>query len=212
MIVPDEETDARPGYGMRGGGSILGRRYTRARTISAEGPPVRTYANPAVSAAILVASLAIAACGGSSKAVPTPPGGFVGGGADASVKIGDKAWEYKDGICEKGGNDRYLSVNIGNPAGDEYFGLVVGQYPGVDGTPKAATGGGEFTGQSQTVVTFRHETKLYLVKFDSTKVTLPPGLASGAFTSELTAPDDGGTAVAVSGTFVCTKAAGTATP
>ena len=128
---------------------------------------------------MLLAGIALGACNGGSKGSPTPPGGFAGGGADAAVKVADKAWEYKDGICQKGGNDRYLSVNIGNPASDEYFGLVAGQYPGVEGTPKAATGGGEFIGQGQAVVTFRHEKKLYLVKFASTKVTLQPGLAFG---------------------------------
>ena len=127
-----------------------------------------------------------------------------------SVKVADKSWEYKDGICQKGGNDRYLSLNVGNSAGDEYFGLVAGQYPGGEGTPKAATGGGVFQGQSETLIRFRHEHRDYLVKFDATKVTLAADISSGSFVSELTSGL--GNDATVSGTFTCIDPTKVATP
>lgn len=154
----------------------------------------------AVSAMILIA----AACsGGGGDKAPTPPGGFSGGGADVTVKVGGATWEYKDGICVKGEGDSYLSLNAGNPATGEYFGLVVGKYPGAPGTPKAATGGGEFTGQQQVVLNFKHNRRSYLAKFDATTATLAADISSGSFVSQLTS--DAGAAGAVSGTFTCGK-------
>jgi hypothetical protein len=160
---------------------------------------------PSLSTAIVALLLAAACSGGGDKA-PTPPGGFSGGGADVSVTVGGDSWQYKDGICGQGADDAYFSLNAGNPATGEYFGLVAGKYPGAPtdlGTPRAATGGGDFTTRAQTVVNFKHKNRTYLVSFDATKVTLAPDLKSGSFSSNLTSAsgDEG----AVTGTFTCGK-------
>ena len=153
--------------------------------------------------ALFGALLLAAACSGGSDAPATPPGSFSGGGADVSITVGGDTWEYKDGICEKGTGDDYLSLNAGNPAGAEYFGIVAGDYPGAPGTPKSATGGGDFSGQDQVVLHFRHERRDYLVKFAATRATLAADISSGSFASELTSAS--GSDAAVSGTFTCGK-------
>lgn len=153
--------------------------------------------------ACLLAASAAACSGGGDKA-PTPPGGFSGGGSDVTVTVAGESWEYKDGICTTGDGDSYFSLNAGNTATGEYFGLVAGLYPGAPegiGTPRAATGGGDFTGRPQTVVTFKHKNRSYLLSFDATKVTLAADLKAGSFTAMLTSAAGGSRNV--SGTFTC---------
>jgi hypothetical protein len=155
-------------------------------------------------AAALIAGAA--ACSGGSDKAPTPPGGFSGGGANVNVIVGDKSWDYKDGICQRGDGDEYIELNAGNPATGEYLGLVVGKYPGAPDDPatlKAATGGGDFQGRGQTVLNFKHKNRSYLVSFPATKVTLAPDLSSGSFTASLTS--ESGDAGKVSGTFTCPR-------
>ena len=96
-----------------------------------------------------------------------------------------------------------MQLNIGNPAGDEYFGLTAGRYPGAEGTPRPAKGGGDFAGAEEVRLSFKHEQRVYLVKFAATKTTLAPDISSGDFSSELTTADNKGNAVVVTGSFTC---------
>ena len=159
-------------------------------------------------AIIVLLTLAAAACGGSesssSKTTTAPIRSFKDGPANAHVTAGDQTIDYKGGTCEKGPGDKYLALNIGevNGSGD-YFGLLAGQHPSAGASAHSAQGGGNFAGQDETLVTFRHASRSYLLRFSETKVTLAPDLASGAFTSVLTTADASGGTTAVSGTFTC---------
>lgn len=161
---------------------------------------------------VLVAMLALVAagCGGSSssktagKTVVAPIRSFTDGPATASVKAGDQAIEYKGGTCEKGAGDKYLALNIGDTNGSgDYFGLLAGQSPSADTSAHSANGGGDLSGEGEALVTFRHASRSYLLRFTDTKITLAANIASGSFTSTLTTPDATGATTTVSGTFHC---------
>jgi hypothetical protein len=156
-----------------------------------------------MAAAGVLIAVGAAGCGGDdSKTDPTPLGAFVGGRANATLQVGDKAMTFEDGICTKGPDNKYLTVNIGNPAAEKYFGMSVGAEPN-NQTTRSAAGGGEFSGRDEVLINLRYDQTIYLLRFDDTKVTLQPDLNSGQLTGRLTRDNDDGSAINVSGSFTC---------
>ena len=161
--------------------------------------------------------VAFAACGGgeeetpAGQATPTQPAEATptqpaegtqvspqfSGSATASVTVGDQSLTFKNGRCDKGPDDAWLSVNIGQPGSDEYFGLVVGNLTGEVGL-KSAKGGGEFTGNEIGAVTgISGRIGFGMTGAEGNKVTLDADLKAGEFVGTTT---DG---QSVSGSFKC---------
>jgi len=157
--------------------------------------------------------VAFAACGGgddgdattpsgtttsTQAATGTPAGASFSGSATATVLIGDQTLAFKDGRCDTGDGDAWLAVNIGQPGGDNYFGLVVGAHPAAPEGTRSAKGGGEFTGDAVgAIVAVQGDNTFTVSGVGGGKVTVDADLKGGDFQ---------GTTIdgeAISGSFQC---------
>jgi hypothetical protein len=142
--------------------------------------------------------VALAACGGGGeeKATPTPAeptgatptqpaegtplGPSLSGSATATVMVGDQIFAFKDGRCDRGADDAWLAVNIGQVAGSDYFGLLVGAHPGTGPDVKPAKEGGVFT-EGILVTATQGSSTFTMGPGEGNKVILTPDLNSGEF-------------------------------
>jgi len=102
------------------------------------------------------------------------------GPATASVTVGEKTFTFKDGRCDKGPDDAWLAVNIGQAGGDEYFGLVVGNPAGEEGL-RPAKGGGVFTDGEIVLGGTQGGSSFTMAGAEGDKVTVAADLKSGEF-------------------------------
>jgi hypothetical protein len=152
-------------------------------------------ASPALSAS--------ASSPGASDASPSPSpsasaplGDFTGGTARASLTLPAGAVAYAGGTCEDGPGNAWVAVNIGQPNGAEYFGLIAGRSPYGASDLQTAAGGGTFKGDA-VLVTYRHTGTTFVLDHDTASVVLYADDLGGTFTGHLA---DG---TNVSGTFRC---------
>ena len=166
--------------------------------------------------ALLAVGLVVAACGGpagspvGSAGAPTastgaaaspalsPPAdaGFIGGTATARLTLPSGDLSYAGGSCEHGPSDAWLAVNIGQPNGVEYFGLIAGRSPYGSTDARTAKGGGTVTGAA-VLITYRHAGTEFVLDQDSASAFLYVDVSGGTFSGHLA---DG---TKVSGTFGC---------
>ena len=140
-----------------------------------------------------------AGSGASPAGSPSPSAsdpGFTGGSAAATVTLPSGALAFAGGSCEHGIGDAWLAVNIGQPDGAEYFGLIAGRSPYSPTDVQTATGGGTLKGDA-VIVTYRHAGTVYVLDHDSATVTVGQDVSSGTFAGHLA---DG---TIVSGSFAC---------
>ena len=140
-----------------------------------------------------------AGSGASPAGSPSPSAsdpGFTGGSAAATVTLPTGALAFAGGSCEHGIGDAWLAVNIGQPDGAEYFGLIAGRSPYSPTDVQTATGGGTLKGDA-VIVTYRHAGAVYVLDHDSATVTVGQDVSSGTFAGHLA---DG---TIVSGSFAC---------
>ena len=140
-----------------------------------------------------------AGSGASPAGSPSPSAsdpGFTGGSAAATVTLPTGGLEYAGGSCEHGIGDAWLAVNIGQPDGAEYFGLLAGRSPYSPTDVQTATGGGTLKGDA-VIVTYRHAGTIFVLDHDSATVTVADDVSSGTFAGHLA---DG---TIVSGSFSC---------
>jgi len=131
-------------------------------------------------------------------ATSTPTGPSFSGSATATVLVGDQTLAFKDGRCDTGDDDAWLVVNIGQPSGDNYFGLVVGAHPAAPEGTRSAKGGGEFTGDAVgAIVAVQGDNTFTVSGVGGGKVTIDADLKAGDF--EGTTIDG----EAISGSFQC---------
>jgi hypothetical protein len=150
-----------------------------AGSSDASSPPASSDAGPA----------------GSPRFQPQPTG-FTGGTATALVTLSGGSIAYAGGSCEHGPGDAWLAVNIGDPNGTEYFGLIAGRSPYGSTDVRTAAGGGTLTGDA-VLVTYRHAGATHVLDHDSASVDLATDVAGGTFSGHLA---DGSS---VTGTFAC---------
>jgi hypothetical protein len=153
---------------------------------------------------VIAGALAASACGAGPTASPgaTPgasfPGlSYTGGTARASVAIGEgEPTKFAGGRCERPSGGAWLAVDIGDPNGAEYFGLLVGRHPygGSDSSPVAS--GGTFPDGSITV-SWRHDGMAAALERGTVTVELEAGAQAGTFSGRL--PDG----TEVTGDFGC---------
>jgi len=133
----------------------------------------------------------------STQTAAPPVGREFSASATVSAKVGDKSLTFDNGTCAKGPDDAWLGVSIGEVGTAEYFLLIVGNLTGQEG-PRAAKGGGVFTGDEITAVTGAQSgTTSSMRSSEQDKVITATDLRSGEFT---------GTAVdgqPLSGSFKC---------
>jgi hypothetical protein len=113
------------------------------------------------------------------------------------VVVGDaEPIRFAGGSCERPAGNAWLAVNIGDPNGSEYFGLLVGRHPygGAGASPVA--GGGTFA-EGSTVLSWRHGGEGVSLERGTVTVELGAGATDGTFTGRL----PGGTEV--TGDFGC---------
>ena len=97
---------------------------------------------------------------GPSPSPSAPLGDFTGGTAKATLALPAGAVAYAGGTCEDGPGNAWVAVNIGQPNGAEYFGLIAGRSPYGASDLQTAAGGGTFKGDA-VLVTYRHAGKTY---------------------------------------------------
>jgi len=131
-----------------------------------------------------------------SPAASTAEADFTGGTATATVTLPGGALTYAGGSCEHGPADAWVAVNIGQPNGAEYFGLVAGRSPYSPTDVRTATGGGTLKGDA-VLVTYRHAGSPFVLDHDSASVFLIVDASGGTFSGHLA---DG---TNVSGKFAC---------
>ena len=168
-------------------------------SVASPGGPTAPAATASPSAATASPGAATAGSGASPAASPSPSAsdpGFTGGSAAATVTLPKGALEYTGGSCEHGIGDAWLAVNIGQPDGAEYFGLIAGRSPYSPTDVQTATGGGTLKGDA-VVVTYRHAGTVFVLDHDSATVTVADDVSSGTFAGHLA---DG---TIVSGSFSC---------
>jgi hypothetical protein len=132
-----------------------------------------------------------------TPAASYPSATFTGGSARASVTVSGAApIPFAGGWCERPVGGAWLAVDIGDPNGAEYFGLLVGRHPygGSDASPVAS--GGTFADAS-TVVSWRHGGTGAALERGTLIVELGPGAGDGTFSGRL--PDG----TEVTGEFGC---------
>jgi hypothetical protein len=123
------------------------------------------------------------------------------GSATATVKVGDQSFTFQDGKCDIAPDSTWLAVNIGQPASEEYFGLLVGANPSAPGGARPVTGGGVFT-DGEIALTVEQGGSSFLMggtsaAAEGNKVTLAPDLKSGEFEGATLQGDP------ISGSFTC---------
>jgi hypothetical protein len=131
-----------------------------------------------------------------SPAASPPDADFTGGTATASVTLPGGALTYAGGSCEHGPGDAWVAVNIGQPNGAEYFGLIAGRSPYGPTDVRTAAGGGTLKGDA-VLVTYRHAGSPFVLDHDSASVFLSVDASGGTFSGHLV---DG---TNVSGKFGC---------
>ena len=159
-------------------------------SITPSGSPAASDASPAATPSASDAGPA---------ATPSPTdaqGDFTGGTATASLALPVGAVTYAGGSCEHGPGDTWLAVNIGQPNGAEYLGLIAGRSPYGSSDVRTATGGGTLKGDA-VLVTYRHAGTTFVLDHDSASVFLFVDVSGGTFSGHLA---DG---TNVSGTFRC---------
>ena len=164
-----------------------------AGTASATDSGGRT-ASPAPSAS--VSSPGPSVSPGPSPSASAPLGDFTGGTARASLTLPAGAVAYAGGTCEDGPGNAWVAVNIGQPNGAEYFGLIAGRSPYGASDLQTAAGGGTLKGDA-VLVTYRHAGTTFVLDHDTASVVLYADDLGGTFTGHLA---DG---TNVSGTFRC---------
>jgi hypothetical protein len=168
--------------------------------------------------ALLVLVVALTACDGDDETTPgeegtatsattteanptqaataAPTGANFSGSATATVVVGDQTFAFKDGRCDKASDEAWLAINIGQPTGSDYFGLLVGAHPGAGPDVKHAEGGGEFT-EGILVTANQGGSTFTMAPAEGNTITLEADLGSGEF---------GGTTIEgepISGSFEC---------
>jgi hypothetical protein len=133
---------------------------------------------------------------GPSPSASAPLGDFTGGTARASLTLPAGAVAYAGGTCEDGPGNAWVAVNIGQPNGAEYFGLIAGRSPYGASDLQTAAGGGTLEGDA-VLVTYRHAGTTFVLDHDTASVVLYEDSSGGTFTGHLA---DG---TNVSGTFRC---------
>ena len=98
--------------------------------------------------------------------------------------------------CEHGPGDAWVALNIGQPNGAEYFGLIAGRSPYGASDLQTAAGGGTLKGDG-VLITYRHAGTTHVLDHDTASVFLYVDDSGGTFTGHLA---DG---TSVSGTFRC---------
>ena len=151
-------------------------------------------ASPAPSAS--VSSPGPSVSPGPSPSASAPLGDFTGGTARASLTLPAGAVAYAGGTCEDGPGNAWVAVNIGQPNGAEYFGLIAGRSPYGASDLQTAAGGGTLKGDA-VLVTYRHAGTTFVLDHDTASVVLYADDLGGTFTGHLA---DG---TNVSGTFRC---------
>jgi hypothetical protein len=151
-------------------------------------------ASPAPSAS--VSSPGPSVSPGPSPSASAPLGDFTGGTARASLTLPAGAVAYAGGTCEDGPGNAWVAVNIGQPNGAEYFGLIAGRSPYGASDLQTAAGGGTLKGDA-VLVTYRHAGTTFVLDHDTASVMLYADDSGGTFTGHLA---DG---TNVSGTFRC---------
>lgn len=114
-----------------------------------------------------------------------PAASFTGGSATASVVVGNaEPIRFVGGWCEHPIGDAWLAVNIGDPNGAEYFGLLVGRHPygGAGASPVAS--GGTFS-EGSIVVSWRHRGEGAALARGTVTVELGAGARDGIFSGRL---------------------------
>ena len=164
-----------------------------AGTASATDSGGRT-ASPAPSAS--VSSPGPSVSPGPSPSASAPLGDFTGGTARASLTLPAGAVAYAGGTCEDGPGNAWVAVNIGQPNGAEYFGLIAGRSPYGASDLQTAAGGGTLKGDA-VLVTYRHAGTTFVLDHETASVVLYADDLGGTFTGHLA---DG---TNVSGTFRC---------
>ena len=129
---------------------------------------VAACGGPAGSPADSAGAPTAAASGAGASPAPSQSAdaGFVGGTATARLTLPSGALSYAGGTCEHGPSDAWLAVNIGQPAGAEYFGLIAGRSPYGSTDARTASGGGTVTGAA-VLITYRHAGTEYVLDQDS---------------------------------------------
>ncbi len=163
---------------------------------SAIATPGGSTAAPQASPGPAASAFASAAPSASVAPSPSPNVGFIGGTATATVRLPGGTISYAGGSCERGSTDAWLAVNIGQPNGPEYFGLVAGRSPYVPTDVAVAAGGGTLKGDA-VLVTYLHAGTPFVLDHDTATVVLVADLTGGTFSGHLA---DG---TQVSGTFSC---------
>jgi hypothetical protein len=107
------------------------------------------------------------------------------GSATASVTVGDQSFTFENGKCDIAPDSTWLAVNIGQPDGAEYFGLLVGANPSAPGGARPISGGGVFT-DGEVALTVQQGYNSFMMGGTSAaaaanKVTLAADLKSGQF-------------------------------
>ena len=155
--------------------------------------------------------VAFAACGGDEEettqapttptgATPTQPaavGTVTSDSATATVKVGDQTFTFENGQCETGDDDAWLTVTIGQPGGDQYFGLVVGAHPTAPEGTRSAKGGGVFAGSEVSIVVTHGGSTFAVGGGRGDKVALDRQFQKGEFIGTTSDGD------AISGSFTC---------
>jgi len=119
------------------------------------------------------------------------------GPATATVIAGDQSFTFTNGSCDKGPDDGWLIVNIGQVGAADYFGLAVGNPSGEEDT-RSAKGGGEFTGKAIVAVSAIFGGTTFTMRGAAgNKVTLDADLNAGEFVGTTIK------GVQISGSFKC---------
>jgi hypothetical protein len=151
-------------------------------------------ASPAPSAS--VSSPGPSVSPGPSPSASAPLGDFTGGTARASLALPAGAVAYAGGTCEDGPGNAWVAVNVGQPNGAEYFGLIAGRSPYGASDLQTAAGGGTLKGDA-VLVTYRHAGTTFVLDHDTASVMLYADDSGGTFTGHLA---DGTNVI---GTFHC---------
>ena len=114
-------------------------------------------------------------------AAGTPTGPSFSGCATATVKVGEKTFTFKDGRCDTADDEAWLAVNIGQPGGDDYFGLVVGADPAAPEGARPVRGGGVFADGEIILSGTQGGSSFTMAGSEGDKVTVAADLKSGEF-------------------------------
>jgi hypothetical protein len=159
-------------------------------TAASASPPATSDASPGAT------PVAAAASSGATPVASAPEGDFTGGTATATLTLPGGAVAFGGGSCEHGPGDAWVAVNIGQPNGAEYFGLIAGRSPYGSSDVRTAAGGGTLKGDA-VLITYRDAGAPVVLDHDSASVFLFVDVSGGTFSGHLA---DGAN---VSGTFRC---------